>query len=116
VIPINTATSTAGKAISVGKYDEPDGIVIAPDGTTAYVSGYGQDTVTPITLSNGKTGKPIGVGPYARGEAILPNGKTLYVANFGATTITPINTTNGKAGTAIKVTNVEGPIAIALKG
>ena len=39
VIPINTATDKAGKAIKVGP--GPDGIAITPDGKTAYVANGG---------------------------------------------------------------------------
>ncbi len=36
VTPIDTATNTAGTAITGGSMEEPNGIAITPDGKTAY--------------------------------------------------------------------------------
>ena len=46
VTPITTATNTAGAPIAV---ENPTGIAITPDGTTAYVANASSDSVTPIT-------------------------------------------------------------------
>ena len=53
VVPIATATSTPGAPIRVGVtrpglHDQPDAIVITPDGKTVYVANIGSGTVTPI--------------------------------------------------------------------
>lgn len=107
IIPIATATDTAGTPISVG-YD-PVAIAITPNGTTAYVvnddnSEHG-GTVTPVNLATRSAGHPItvGLGPVA--IAIAPNGATAYVANGNDGTITPIATTTNTAGTPIKLAN-----------
>jgi DNA-binding beta-propeller fold protein YncE len=76
VTPIATATNTAGPPIKTG--NRADGIVITPDGKTAYVANASKEfirggkpvmrpgTVTPITLATNTPGKPIKVGkdPY----------------------------------------------------
>ena len=59
VVPIQTATNTAGQAIMVGKF--PGAIAITPNGKTAYVAN--NSGVTPIDTATNKAGKPIkGVG------------------------------------------------------
>jgi DNA-binding beta-propeller fold protein YncE len=99
VIPINTATNRAGKAIKVGS--EPGNIAITPNGRTAYVASAGYPPeVVPISTATNKPGKAIKVGGGATAIAITPNGKTAYVAgNTGK--VTPISTATNKPGKAI---------------
>jgi DNA-binding beta-propeller fold protein YncE len=62
VTPISTATNMPGKPIHVGSGPAyfTGGIVITPDGKTAYIAtGSG---VTPISTATGTPGKPIHVG------------------------------------------------------
>jgi DNA-binding beta-propeller fold protein YncE len=72
VIPIDTATNTAGTPIKVG--NGPDTIAVPPDGNTAYVASgsdaYGiptADTVTPVNIATQRPGPAIdvGIGPIA---------------------------------------------------
>jgi DNA-binding beta-propeller fold protein YncE len=72
VTPIDTATSTAGKAIKVGR--TPDAIAITPSGKTAYVVLYssGRSTVIPISTATGKAGQAIKVGSDPQAIAITP--------------------------------------------
>ena len=49
VTPIAISTNTAEAPITVA--NQPFGIAITPDGTTAYVSTQGNNTVTPINLA-----------------------------------------------------------------
>jgi DNA-binding beta-propeller fold protein YncE len=122
VTPINTATSKAGKAITVGA---SGAIAIAPNGQTAYVVSSScciSWTVTPINTATDKAGKPITVGGAPpRYIAITPNGQTVYVVNTGpygdyGDTVTPINTATSKAGKPITVGKDPGPIAITPNG
>src|ERR1022692_1515579 len=58
VIPINTVTNKAGKAIEVGgEYNFA--IAITPNGKTIYAGSLGH--VTPIRTATNKAGKPISV-------------------------------------------------------
>ena len=79
VIPIDTATNTAGTPIPIG--DSPEGIAITPDGTTAYVANADAGTVTPIDTATNTAGTPITVGGNPFGIAITPDGTTVYVTN-----------------------------------
>jgi DNA-binding beta-propeller fold protein YncE len=97
VIPISTATNTAGQPINVLSAEE---IAITPDGKTAYVSSSEgpNHALTPISTAANTAGKPItSVGyPWI---AITPDGKTLYAASGDK--VTPVNTTTNKPGKPI---------------
>ena len=69
--PIATATNTAGTPMQMG--DRVRGIVITPDGRTAYVVVWGEPgTVVPIATATNTAGPPIQVGDRPYGIAILP--------------------------------------------
>ena len=68
--PVNTATNTAGKPITVGK--GPRYIAITPNGKTAYVVNSVSDTVTPINTAANKASKAIKVGSDPGPIAITP--------------------------------------------
>jgi len=110
VTPVDTATNTAGTAITVGI--EPYGIAITPDGRTAYVTNAGSDSVTPIDTATNTAGTAIPVGSGPDAVAITPDGKTAYVANFDSHSVTPIDTATNTAGTAIAVGS--GPNAVEI--
>jgi DNA-binding beta-propeller fold protein YncE len=109
VTPINTATNTAGKPITVGV--TPGAIVITPDGKTAYVLNLadgapGKGSVTPINIATKTAGKPIPIKGASFPDtlsllAISPNGKTIYAV--GNSTMTPIDTATNTAGPTIRV-------------
>jgi YVTN family beta-propeller protein len=110
VTPIDTATNTAGTAITVGS--EPYAIAITPDGRTAYVTNDGSDSVTPIDTATNTAGTAITVGSVPFGIAITPDGNTAYVTNSVSDSVTPIDTATNTAGTAITVGTE--PLAIAI--
>jgi YVTN family beta-propeller protein len=105
VVPIQTATNTAGRAIAVGKF--PGSTAITPDGTTVYVADL--SGVTPINIATNTAGQPItGVaGPIA----ITPDGMTIYAVSRPDTVI-PINTGTDTVGNAIHVGSQPDDIAI----
>ena len=104
VIPIATATNTAGKPIKVGRFFAGP-IAITPDGKTAYVveSSGSSGAVIPIATATNTVGKPIKVGRLAGPIAITPDGKTAYVASWSLGTVIPIATATNTAGKPIKV-------------
>ena len=71
VTPIKTSTNTTEPDISVGS--TPEGIAIAPNGATAYVTNSGSGTVTPINTANNTAGTAITVGSTPEGVAITPD-------------------------------------------
>ena len=120
VTPINTATNTPGKAITVTTSpmsSMPAEIAFTPNGNTAYVVvsavvGAGSLGVVPIKTATNKPGKAIYVGLFPGPIVITPNGKTVYAASQSG--LTPIRTATNKPGKAIK--GVTGPIAITRDG
>jgi DNA-binding beta-propeller fold protein YncE len=100
VTPIFTATNTAGKPLSVGRY--PGAITITPDGKTAYIASQGTGRITPISTATNKEGKSFKVG-LASAMAITPDGKTLYVASLDPYIVTPITLATDKKGKPIPV-------------
>ena len=124
ITPIDVASQTKSTPLEAGS--GPDGIVIAPNGETAYVADGGSptlpgDTVTPVNLSTGQVGRPIGVGINPIGMAVAPNGLHLYVANAGYpgatdSTVTPINLATERPGSPIQVGLGPTSIAIAPDG
>jgi DNA-binding beta-propeller fold protein YncE len=126
VVPINTATSVAGKAIDVGT--DPQSISFNPNDKFAYVvNGFdaattpanAPGTITPVNLSEGSAGQPIKVGTNPGEMAISPNGRIAYVADSNAltgtpTVITPVNLSTNTPETPIHV--AARAIAVTLNG
>ena len=113
VTPIELATNTPGKEITVGTF--PRGIAITPDGNTAYVTNEGSKSVTPIDVASNEAGPEITVGSLPAGIAITPDGKTAYVTNEGSESVTPIELATNKPGPEITVGTVgSDPFGIAI--
>jgi DNA-binding beta-propeller fold protein YncE len=69
VTPVNTATNTPGKPLSVAPF--ADALAVTPNGQTLYVvSALG--TVIPISTATSTPGKPISIGGYPIAIAITP--------------------------------------------
>jgi DNA-binding beta-propeller fold protein YncE len=101
VVPINVATNTPLAPIKIqAPGDTAGGIVIAPDGQTAYLLNWPGDqssppyraAITPIDIATNHAEPAINL-PASPGEAyymaLTPNGKTLYVLVGGVQTILP---------------------------
>jgi YVTN family beta-propeller protein len=122
---IDIATNTVSGLIS--GFDGPSGMVISPNGTTAYVNNYGGPsgvgsgngtTVRVVDLTtNTIVGTPILVGLAPASLAITPNGAFVYVINYvdgnpGTGTISIIQTsTNTVVGT---IPGFSGPFSIVI--
>ncbi len=102
-----TASRSSGATEFPGPAD-----AAGPPSRTVLVANYHSDTVTPVSLSSHKAGKPIPVGSGPDAIALTPDDRTAYVANSGAGTVTPIDTATMRAGRAIPVG--ADPCAIAV--
>ena len=80
----------------------------------AYVTNYGSNTVTPITIATNTSGTAITVGSGPIGIAISIDGTMAYVANHLDDTVTPITLATHTAGTAISLWTGSAPIGIAV--
>jgi YVTN family beta-propeller protein len=108
VVPVSTATNTAGRAILVAPGSNPlggsaDAFAFTPDSKTAYVAVAGTYEVDPIRVATGRLGEAIETGASPGAIVITPNGKTAYVGNFDADTVTPFSTVTNRPGKAITV-------------
>ncbi len=102
------------------------GLVVASRLGRAYALTGPPFTLTPVSLSAGTVGRPIGVGSSAWSVALAPDGTTAYVVNAGTgievlpgpdgSTITPVNLRTGTAGRPISVGDGPGGIAFAGHG
>jgi YVTN family beta-propeller protein len=81
---------------------------------TAYVTNFGSDNLSPISVFSGTVDPVIAVGGLPRGIAITPDGTTAYVANSMSDTVTPVDTVTGTVSPAIPVGTT--PEAIATDG
>ena len=63
VVPMDLVGTpgTVGPPIALASKSQPHWIAFTPDGTTAYVVGNGDSTLTPITVASGTPGTPIQV-------------------------------------------------------
>ena len=87
-------------------------MAITPDGKHAYVTNYGDGTVSVITTATGAVSAPITVGKNPVVVAITPDGKHAYVANSGDGTVSVITTATGAVSAPITVGN--GPDGVAI--
>jgi YVTN family beta-propeller protein/VCBS repeat-containing protein len=88
-IDVNPSTKTVD-SIKVGA--SPQSITVSPDGSRAYVTNYGSNSVSVInTVTNTVDGAAISVGSKPAGVALSSDGSLLYVAN-GNDTVSVINT------------------------
>jgi DNA-binding beta-propeller fold protein YncE len=124
IVPISTASNTAGPPIWVTSARRPYvlGIVFSPDGKTAYVAAGSipttpftrfmlkPATLTPINTATGTPGTPIRLSHGASNIAITPDGKTIYVdAGDGHRGyVTPVSTATGIPGHPIPVSTATG--------
>ena len=133
VVPISTATNTAGTPVTVvhhsGVGNGIEQVLMAPDGKTLYALGttvtpVSTVAVTPISTATHQAGEPIELGPGTLGPAemaITPDGKTLYVVFLfppGTATsyVIPISTATDRAGKPIQLSQDVTAVVAAADG
>ena len=115
---VNPATDTG---TTVAALNDPEGVAITPDGSTAYVAyspfTTNQGALLPIPLADTNApGTPINLGTSsAYAVAITPDGSTAFVTDLTGGDVVPVDLASGTAGTPIPLGS-EGtnPIAIAI--
>jgi YVTN family beta-propeller protein len=96
-----TAAGGVTSTIPVGTY--PRGVAFTPDGSTAYVTNAGSDTVSVIAVASGTVTSTIPVGSFPVGVAFTPDGSTAYVADSGSNTVSVIAVASGTVTSTIPV-------------
>ena len=81
VIPVSTATNTAGAPITVSPDGDVTAIAVTPDGTTAYAALGFSDEVVPVDTATRDAQTPIPVGVNPSLLTVTRDGSTLYVVN-----------------------------------
>jgi DNA-binding beta-propeller fold protein YncE len=118
VVPIDVATSKAGRPLAAGR--SPRGIAITPDGKVAYVTNANCCTtngVAAINLSTGRLSRPVNhidlafLGPIA----IAPNGQLAYVGG-GDVNLTAIDLTTNEPLNPLRIAPDALSIALTRAG
>lgn len=104
----NSIVTTITDALNLSS---PDGIVVTPDGSKAYVAnGSGLfDRVTVLDLETNTISTTIPVGGTPQGVAITPDGSLVFVANSTDNTVSVIDTSTD-------TTTAASPIATSPSG
>jgi YVTN family beta-propeller protein len=79
----------------------PHSVVLSRDGRTAYVSDWGQKTVTAVDVAAHRVSATIGVGQHPSAMTLSPDGSELYVANTDADSVSAIATATNRVGRTI---------------
>ena len=118
VVPINTATNTAGSPISVGS--NPQGIATDWLGINLWVANCASNTVTQLEPGSATVALPS--GSYPQGIAVTSSGK-IYVANSGyfgcvgssstSGTVTPIIPVGTTYNLGSPISGFSGPLGMA---
>ncbi len=119
--PAATASAAATPADRgvVGKIPVymPSGIVISPDGATAYVtSGYYGDSVAVINTATNTVTTQVTVGQAPLGIAVSPDGTRLYVTKPSSDAVTVINTATNTVSATITVGDNPQRVAFSADG
>jgi len=115
---VTTATDTG---TTVAALNDPEGVAITPDGSTAYVAyspfTTNKGALLPIPVADPNApGTPINLGTNsAYAVAITPDGSTAFVTDLTGGTLVPVDLASGTADAPISLGS-EGtnPIAIAI--
>jgi YVTN family beta-propeller protein len=89
----------------------PDGIIITPDGTKAYVASW-IGTVSVINTSTNTVSATIPVGNGAYGIDVSPDGTMVYVSNSSSHSVSVINTASDTVSATVTVGN--GPRGVSV--
>ncbi len=102
----------ARAAVPVGY--SPAAVAVGPSGATAFVVNTISGTLTPVSVTSGKPGKPISVGLYSYPTAIelAPSGAAAVVVDTYGDQVTLVNLRTGRALKSINVGSY--PVAAAI--
>ena len=112
VVPISTATGTAGTPI---RGLHPTDLAITPDGKTLYVTGQTgrMARLTAVSTATNRPGRSAPIPALPSQMVITPDGKSIYLASNDS--IIPVSTATNQPGKPISV-SPRGPLAITPDG
>ena len=98
------SSSVAGSAeIPVG--DMPVQVAVSPNGSRAYVTNFGSDSVSVIAVGSNQVVATVKVGALPQGVAVSPDGSRVYVGSFGSGALFSIDTETNRV---VDVTDLRG--------
>ncbi len=113
-IPIAAAETLVLAVVTTGS--SPYHVAVSPDGTRAYISNFGSDTVTVIDAATNAVVATISVGLAPEGVAISPDGELVYVAIDRSNSVTVIDTATNTVIGSIGVVDRAGSVAFSPDG
>ena len=113
-IPIAAAETLVLAVVTTGS--SPYHVAVSPDGTRAYISNFGSDTVTVIDTATNTVVATISVGLAPDGVAISPDGELVYVAIDRSNSVTVIDTATNTVIGSIGVVDRAGNVAFSPDG
>ena len=117
---VNVFTPANDSGTTVAALNDPEGVAITPDGSTAYVAyspfTTNKGSLLPIDTATDTPGTPITLGTgSAEGVAITPDGSTAFVTDPTGGTVVPVDLGSGTAGSPISLgSEGSNPVAIAI--
>ena len=110
---INTATEQV-TGTSTDVYTGTGGVVVAPNGTYAYITNLFGSNILVVDTANGDIANVISSSTFSNleGITISPDGKYLYVSNSGINQVAIISTATGKVVSTINK-GFSSPLGIA---
>ncbi|WP_206599051.1 beta-propeller fold lactonase family protein [Sphingomonas turrisvirgatae] len=91
LLGFNAAVVSSGPVFRVEVGRAPAHVIVDPQGTRAFVTNGGDNTVSVIDLAQRQTMKSIAVGKSPHGLRMSPDGGTIYVANTADGTVSVLN-------------------------
>ena len=118
---VNFFSTSTDSGPTESALDDPEGVAITPNGSTAYVAyspfTTNKGALLPIPLADPNApGTPINLGTNsAYAVAITPDGSTAFVTDLTGGNLVPVDLASGSAGTPIPLgSQGTNPIAIAI--
>lgn len=97
---------------TIGVGEDPFAVVLAPDGSRAYVANSGNGTVSVIEVATSTVISTYALGGAPSGMAISGDGKRLYVGSLYANSVLVVNTEDGAVTDTIHL--MGGPMKLAM--
>lgn len=92
---IDAKSAKVVKTIPLGG-ENPRGIAVSPDSSTAYVANMGNDETVEVDLGSGEVTPFASTGVNPRHLLMSPKGDRLYITNAGSGTVSKVDTGNGE--------------------
>ncbi|HJT91311.1 MAG TPA: beta-propeller fold lactonase family protein, partial [Mycobacterium sp.] len=113
------AVTVTPMSIAVG--NSPNGVAVSPDGSTVYVTNFGDlssggNTVSVIDAATTTVVATITVGGNPANVAVSPNGATAYVTNLDDGTVSVIDTATNSVTATIVVGDLPDGVAVSPDG